>query len=270
MTHDDQSLAQQSLGRTEQAQERVRDRMESWFKSDEAKSLGITPNPDGTIPFWDAPLKYPPRGPAPKFELQLDQLSDVERKQFDFAMKRRERMVEEMRQEQNVFMKAAGGSGAGGVGSPELVEPIVGRHAAKPVEALPTADGTVRAEMDTNAGLDRPDRQVKVVDATDDLSFDAKGTVVSDGGSTRTVTIEGREYKLERDAGDVWYYGKRPSSDQTAPIKITIEARDSQELGRLQQVMIPALENDPSLAMVDGWKTMDPRFATGETGAYGI
>jgi hypothetical protein len=79
--------------------------MDDWLNSKEA--VGLERNADGTIPFWNADLKYPPRGPAPKFELQLDQLSDVERKQFDFAMKIRERMVEELRQEQNVFMKGS-------------------------------------------------------------------------------------------------------------------------------------------------------------------
>src|SRR4030095_3796430 len=95
MTPEGQDLARAGLGRTQGALDRVRQRMEDWFSSKEA--IGLQRNADGTIPFWNADLKYPPRGPAPKFELQLDKLSDVERKQFEFAMKIRERMVEELR-----------------------------------------------------------------------------------------------------------------------------------------------------------------------------
>jgi len=51
------------------------DDMEGWFGELEGSGIEIERNPDGTIPFWDAPLKYP----------TSSELNPSEQAQFDFA-----------------------------------------------------------------------------------------------------------------------------------------------------------------------------------------
>src|SRR6185436_2477729 len=84
-----QPLAEAGLKRTEAAVQRVSAKMETWLKS----QPDLVRNADGTIPFWNAPLKYPSAGA----------LNDTEKKQFAFASKIREQMVALLREEQGVF-----------------------------------------------------------------------------------------------------------------------------------------------------------------------
>ena len=108
----------------------------------------------------------------------------------------------------------------------------------------------------------------------------SKGELVeADGGTKITYEVDGKRYKLERDAskspdkprGDAYYYpvprGKGPLSD----VKVHVTALDGPDLARLQEVLIPALHEDPILRQyVRTWKTLDPRFGTGASDAYGV
>lgn len=58
--------------------------------------------------------------------------------------------------------------------------------------------------------------------------------------------------------GAGWYYGKRSSTGQYAPVKVHVLTENPADLKALQQVLIPALNNDPVLSKIEAWKTMDP------------
>lgn len=94
-------LAESGLARTIRAVEKVKSDMQAWFKQleAEARAAGKDPaavvprNADGSIAFWDAPLKYPGKGA----------LSPLEQAQFAFAKRIREEMVRRLREMQGTF-----------------------------------------------------------------------------------------------------------------------------------------------------------------------
>jgi hypothetical protein len=60
-----------------------------------------------------------------------------------------------------------------------------------------------------------------------------------------------------------WYYPRRdvPTPPLDRGVKIHVFATGNEDLARLQEVLIPALQNDPVLReLVPEWKTLDPRF----------
>lgn len=85
-------LAEAGLQRTKGAVRRMRDAMRVWFAS---QNPFVPANPDGSIAFWNASLKYPSQGA----------LSRREQEQFNFAKIIRERVVAILRAEQNVYEK---------------------------------------------------------------------------------------------------------------------------------------------------------------------
>ena len=94
-------LAESGLERTTRAVEKVKSDMQRWFKELEAEAraagrdpAGVVPrNADGSIAFWDAPLKYPGKSA----------LSPLEQAQFAFAKRIRQEMVRRLREMQGVF-----------------------------------------------------------------------------------------------------------------------------------------------------------------------
>ncbi|MBI2378263.1 MAG: hypothetical protein HYV07_29955 [Deltaproteobacteria bacterium] len=84
-------LAKQGLARTQTALDRVKTKMEAFFAS---KGDSIPKNSDGTIAFWNAPLKYP-KPDAP--------LSAREQQQLSFAKQIREEVVRLLRAEQGTY-----------------------------------------------------------------------------------------------------------------------------------------------------------------------
>jgi len=82
-------LAEAGLTRTRGAIRNVRDRMRVWL----AAQPWLPANPDGTVSFWNAPLKYPSKGP----------LSKLEEDQFRFAKQIRAKVVELLREEQGNY-----------------------------------------------------------------------------------------------------------------------------------------------------------------------
>jgi hypothetical protein len=83
------ALAEAGLARTRRAIRTIRDKMRVWL----ASQPWLPVNPDGTIPFWNAPLKYP----------RLSRLSRLEEDQFRFAKQIRARVVELLREEQGRY-----------------------------------------------------------------------------------------------------------------------------------------------------------------------
>ncbi len=138
-----------------------------------------------------------------------------------------------------------------------------------------TADTLVPVETsEVLDGIDTSDRRTvdMRVDAMDLGPKNPDGTIKEDLGSSALVTIGGEEYELVREGGDQWYYGKEPPKVSKSPVKVHVFGVDAEDLGRLQEVLIPALNDSESgLAdLVTGWKTMDPRYAVGDAGARGI
>jgi len=84
------SLAEAGLLRTKAAIRRMRDAMRIWFAT---QGPWLPANADGSIAFWNAPLKYPSQGP----------LSKREQEQFNFAKRIRERVIEILRVEQGNY-----------------------------------------------------------------------------------------------------------------------------------------------------------------------
>jgi hypothetical protein len=82
-------LAESGLARTRNAIRNVRDRMRVWL----AAQPWLPANPDGTVAFWNAPLKYPSKGP----------LSKLEEEQFRFAKQIRTKVVDLLREEQGNY-----------------------------------------------------------------------------------------------------------------------------------------------------------------------
>ncbi len=83
-------LMQAGLERTRRAIRRVRDRMQDWFAT---QAPWLPFNADGTIAFWNSPLKYPSQG----------KLDKKEQLQFGFAKEIRERVVAFLREEQGNY-----------------------------------------------------------------------------------------------------------------------------------------------------------------------
>src|SRR5579885_81961 len=83
----------------------------------------------------------------------------------------------------------------------------------------------------------------------------------------RKITIDGREYIVHKRpwTGQHWMYGKAPSGEALkGSVKVHVSvAPDANlaDLGRLQEVLIPALNDDKELAaLASDWKTMDPQI----------
>ena len=109
------------------------------------------------------------------------------------------------------------------------------------------------------------------VDTVDLGPKNSDGSIREDLGSSTVVTIGGKGYELFREGGDQWYYGKEPPKVAASPVKVHVFGVNADDLGRLQEVLIPALNDSESgLAdLVTGWKTMDPRYAIGNPSAKG-
>src|SRR5262249_2314121 len=69
------TLMQDVWDYTQGAFTEIKDDMEGWFRELEASGIEIERNGDGTIPYWDAPLKYPSSA----------DLNATEQIQFEFA-----------------------------------------------------------------------------------------------------------------------------------------------------------------------------------------
>ncbi len=83
-------LAEAGLARTKGAVKRMRDGMRLWFAT---QGPWLPANPDGSIAFWNAPLKYPSQG----------QLAQREQDQFVFAKRIRDKVIELLKAEQGRY-----------------------------------------------------------------------------------------------------------------------------------------------------------------------
>ncbi len=124
MTNEAKPLAEAGLDRTNKAVERVKPDVDAWL----AKEAGDVPyNPDGSLPFWNADLKYPEKltqqeqqrftqlftsesagliDAAQRAELQglrYKGLTPLQIQQFEFAKKLREKTVELLRAQQGIY-----------------------------------------------------------------------------------------------------------------------------------------------------------------------
>lgn len=89
LTETSKPLATAGLARTERSLERVRSHVDGWL----ARQPDVVRNKDGTVPFWNAPLRYPSAG----------ELSPTEQKQFAFAARIRDEVVSQLRLAQGDF-----------------------------------------------------------------------------------------------------------------------------------------------------------------------
>lgn len=79
----------------------------------------------------------------------------------------------------------------------------------------------------------------------------------------RIVEVNGEQYQVLKNPMQSWFYGKFPDGEGAVKVHVTTDG--AADLGRLQQVLIPALNKDPELSkLVSGWKTFDPMIGTGE------
>ncbi|MBX9696237.1 MAG: hypothetical protein K2Z81_27860 [Cyanobacteria bacterium] len=104
---DSHSLSDASRQKVDQALERVGALMEEWYRTwgeipfNPKGVSGIdTPGP-GSLPFWNTALKYPARDREGR--LVLDSLSELELRQYRFADRIREIVVELLRAEQWIY-----------------------------------------------------------------------------------------------------------------------------------------------------------------------
>lgn len=77
----------------------------------------------------------------------------------------------------------------------------------------------------------------------------------------RTLTTEGKEYPLyQRVEGSPWFYG--PPREKAASAIVEIRANSPEELGKIQEALLPALENpkSPLHKLASDYRTIDPRF----------
>lgn len=94
------------------------------------------------------------------------------------------------------------------------------------------------------------------------------GTVVSEPTrDTRYFKKDGEVFRLDRSdklvegSGQAWFYNRLPDN-QESPLKIHVTALNGQDLSKIQDVLIPALNKDPELrALAPVWKTQDPYAA---------
>lgn len=79
----------------------------------------------------------------------------------------------------------------------------------------------------------------------------------------RQYAIDGNAYELaKRPMQGIWFWGKE--GQVLAPIKVHVMTDGAKDLGALQKVLIPALNEDKELAsMVSAWKTYDPQIGVG-------
>ncbi len=109
---------------------------------------------------------------------------------------------------------------------------------------------------------------------------DKDGKMVKvDGGSDRVYEINGKRYELVRDRstsyekphGDAFYYPKPRGLGAVSDVKVHVTALDGPDLAKLQEILIPALYEDPILRQyVRTWKTFDPHYGTGNPDARGM
>jgi LysM repeat protein len=88
--------------------------------------------------------------------------------------------------------------------------------------------------------------------------------VVKVGEFTREYQVGGKSYELRGRADDTWYYGKLPNSLDVAPVKVHVTVNGPEDLGAVQKVLIPFLNDNPEASqLAKGWKTFDPNHAFG-------
>lgn len=77
----------------------------------------------------------------------------------------------------------------------------------------------------------------------------------------RHYEINGKTYELStRNGSHGWFYG---SGGESNNIKVHVTTKSADDLAKLQQVLIPALHDDPVLSKLAGdWKTFDPNWGT--------
>jgi hypothetical protein len=102
-------LAQNGLQETKQSLQSVKQKMSAWLAGERTRLASepseVNPfNPDGSVPFWDAPLKYPKDNKA-----VTEGLTAKEVTQFEFAKTIREKMVDMLRQEQVLNLRGGAG-----------------------------------------------------------------------------------------------------------------------------------------------------------------
>lgn len=98
--------------------------------------------------------------------------------------------------------------------------------------------------------------------------FKAQGFAVDDLGYNSVskrdeilFRVGNDSYKLGR-TNQQWFYGGRGLGHQS-PVKVHVSTDSPQDLAKIQEVLIPALNKDPELSrLVGDWKTFDPRWAT--------
>ena len=103
---DSNSLCESGTARVERALEHVAEIMDDWYREHGAlpfnpKGEGSDQPGPGSLPFWNAPLKYPARDENGK--LKLESLTELEQIQYKFADRIREIAVELLRAEQWIY-----------------------------------------------------------------------------------------------------------------------------------------------------------------------
>ncbi|MDX1986593.1 MAG: FHA domain-containing protein [Candidatus Obscuribacter sp.] len=85
----------------------------------------------------------------------------------------------------------------------------------------------------------------------------------------RKYNVNGENFRLQHAGG--FFYNRFPSSaSEVTDIKVHVTSSSPQDLAKLQEVLIPALQKDPELAkLVPYWKTQDPLYGIGHPEAHG-
>jgi len=82
----------------------------------------------------------------------------------------------------------------------------------------------------------------------------------------RQIKMQGKEYTLQaRENNSVWFHTK-PRDQDVGQVKVMVTVKDTADLGRLQQMLIPALENRDSAIgkLAADYRTLDPRYGAGQ------
>ena len=117
----------------------------------------------------------------------------------------------------------------------------------------------------TELHIEALERKAAVVPNDGTPGLKMKVSSPEDMPGVREVNIDGENFRLVKGGPQVWYYGK--FSQGEAPVKIHVMTDGVQDLGKLQEALIPALNKNPELAAkVHGWKTFDPEVGAGQAG----
>ncbi len=144
-------------------------------------------------------------------------------------------------------LRSAAIGGAGALAFSATAEAAAG---AKRMRQAQDAKAGTSLDMSVKSGWYREDPQAPMLDYLPE----------------RRVKLQAKEYTLQaRESNSKWFYTK-PRDQDVGPVKVIVSVKDTADLGRIQEILIPQFENrDSALGkLVADYRTLDPRYGAGQ------